>query len=103
MGSSQSRSNLKQLDDDRNVCQLRLAVNDRKDQPMSIDVATFGVQADACSECLSKGRAVALTGRLVYRMTATAPRYSRLHIVGSLQIRGRRQRRATARTTTTQR
>ena len=33
---------LKQLDDDRKVCQLRLAVNDQKDQPMFIDVATFG-------------------------------------------------------------
>jgi single stranded DNA-binding protein len=56
---------LKQLDDDRKVCQLRLAVNDQKDQPMFIDVATFGAQADACAKYLAKGRAV--TGRLVYR------------------------------------
>ena len=58
---------LKQLDDDRKVCQLRLAVNDQKDQPMFIDVATFGAQADACARYLTKGRAVAVTGRLVYR------------------------------------
>jgi len=56
---------LNQLDDDRNVCQLRLAANDENNQPMFIDVATFGVQADVCSKYLSKGRAVALTRRLV--------------------------------------
>ena len=59
---------LKQLDDDRKVCNLRVAVNDQKDQPpMFIDVATFGAQADACAKYLAKGRAVAVTGRLVYR------------------------------------
>ena len=59
---------LKQLDDDRKVCQLRLAVNDQKDQPpMFIDIATFGAQADACAKYLTKGRAIAVTGRLVYR------------------------------------
>ena len=56
---------LKQLDDDRKMCQLRLAVNDQKDKPMFIDVATFGAQADAGAKCLSKGGAVALTARLV--------------------------------------
>ena len=56
---------LNQLDDDRNVCQLRLAANDENNQPMFIDVATFGVQADVCAKYLSKGRAVALTRRLV--------------------------------------
>lgn len=53
---------LKQLDDDRKVCQLRLAVNDQKGQPMFIDVVTFGAQADACAKYLAKGRAVAVTG-----------------------------------------
>ena len=42
---------LKQLNEDRQVCNLRLAVNDQKDQPpMFIDVATFGAQADACAK-----------------------------------------------------
>ena len=41
---------------------------------MFIDVATFGTQADACAKYLAKGRAVAVTGRLVYReWTTTAP------------------------------
>ena len=81
---------LKQLDEDRKVCQLRLAVNDVKDQPMFIDVATFGAQADACAKYLSKGRAVAVTGRLVYReWDDNGTRRSRHHIVGRVQFGGR--------------
>ena len=57
----------KQLDEDRKVCQLRSPSTTVKDQPMFIDVATFGAQADACAKYLTKGRAVAVTGRLVYR------------------------------------
>jgi hypothetical protein len=35
----------------RSVCDLRLAVNDQRDQPpLFIDVATFGPGADACAE-----------------------------------------------------
>ena len=81
---------LKQLDDDRKVCQLRLAVNDQKDQPMFIDVATFGAQADACAKYLAKGRAVAVTGRLVYReWDDNGTRRSRHHIVGRVQFGGK--------------
>jgi single-strand DNA-binding protein len=59
---------LRAMSDGRNVCDLRLAVNDQHDQPaLFIDVATFGRGADACAEYLSKGRVVAVTGRLVYR------------------------------------
>jgi len=78
---------LKQLEDDRKVCQLRLAVNDQKDKPMFIDVATFGAQAEACAKYLSKGRAVAVTGRLVYReWDDNGTRRSRHHIVGRVQF-----------------
>src|ERR1700757_22043 len=78
---------LKQLDDDRKVCQLRLAVNDVKDQPMFIDVATFGAQADACAKYLTKGRAVAVTGRLVYReWDDNGTRRSRHHVVGRFRV-----------------
>jgi single-strand DNA-binding protein len=79
---------LKQLDDDRKVCQLRLAVNDHKDQPMFIDVATFGAQADACAKYLAKGRAV--TSRLVYReWDGNGTRGSRHDIVGRVQFGGK--------------
>ena len=90
---------LKQLDEDREVCQLRLAVNDVKDQPMFIDVkdqqmfidvATFGAQADACGKYLTKGRAVAVTGRLVYReWDDNGTRRSFHHVVGRVQFGGR--------------
>ena len=77
----------KQLDDDRKVCNLRIAVNDVKDQPMFIDVATFGAQADACAKYLTKGRAVAVTGRLVYReWDDNGTRRSRHHIIGRVQF-----------------
>jgi len=82
---------VKQLDDDRKVCNLRLAVNDQKDQPpMFIDVATFGAQADACAKYLTKGRAIAVTGRLVYReWDDNGTRRSRHHIVGRVQFGGK--------------
>jgi single-strand DNA-binding protein len=83
---------LKQLDEDRKVCQLRLAVNDVKDQPpLYIDVATFGAQADACATYLAKGRAVAVTGRLVYREWETddGSRRSRHHVVGRVEFGGK--------------
>lgn len=58
---------------DRSVCELRLAVDqgvdgsgDKRD-PLYIDVSTFDRQAAACAEHLSKGRQVAVSGRLVYR------------------------------------
>jgi single-strand DNA-binding protein len=83
---------LKQLDDDRKVCNLRVAVNDQKNQPpMFIDVATFGAQADACAKYLAKGRAVAVTGRLVYREWEAddGTRRSKHHIVGRVQFGGK--------------
>jgi len=81
----------KQLDDDRKVCNLRVAVNDQKGQPpMFIDVATFGAQADACAKYLTKGRAVAVTGRLVYReWDDNGTRRSRHHIIGRVQFGGK--------------
>jgi single-strand DNA-binding protein len=83
---------LKQLDDDRKVCHMRLAVNDVKDQPpLYIDVATFGIQADACATYLAKGRAIAVTGRLVYREweAEDGSRHSRHHVVGRVQFGGK--------------
>jgi single-strand DNA-binding protein len=57
---------LRRLPDGRSICDLRLAVNDQREQPMFIDVATFGPGADACAEHLSKGRQVGVVGRLSY-------------------------------------
>jgi single-strand DNA-binding protein len=57
------------------VCTLRLAVNSSRkdasgnwvDKPNYFDVVVFGGQADNCAEYLSKGRPVAISGRLDWR------------------------------------
>ncbi len=58
------------------VCSLRLAVNDRikdrdtgewRDQPNYFDVDVFGAQGERCAQWLSKGRQVAVEGRLRWR------------------------------------
>jgi single-strand DNA-binding protein len=59
---------LRQLPDGRSVCDLRLAVNDRHDQPpLFIDVAAFEEEAENCAKYLAKGRQVGVIGRLIYR------------------------------------
>jgi single-strand DNA-binding protein len=58
---------LRSTGDGKAVCNLRLAVNDQADQPLFVDVATFGPGAEARAQYLAKGRAVAVTGRLVHR------------------------------------
>lgn len=64
---------LRALPSGMSVCDLGVAVNERfkngatgqwEDRPNFFDVTVFGGQADACSKYLSKGRAVAVHGRL---------------------------------------
>jgi single-strand DNA-binding protein len=83
---------LRSLPDGRSVCDLRLAVNDRREQPpLYIDVATFGAGAEACAEYLAKGRAVAVTGRLVYRewQSKDGSKRSKHEVVGRVHFGGR--------------
>jgi single-strand DNA-binding protein len=58
------------------VCQMRIAVNGRRkdaesgrwvDKANYLDVAVFGPQADTCATYLTKGRAIAIEGRLDWR------------------------------------
>src|SRR3954447_5739405 len=57
------------------VCSLRLAVNTRRkdqsgqwvDKPNYFDVTVWGQQGENCAQYLSKGRPVALDGRLEWR------------------------------------
>jgi single-strand DNA-binding protein len=57
------------------VCALRIAVNGRRrneqgewvDQPNYFDISVFGQQGENCSRYLSKGRPVAIDGRLRWR------------------------------------
>lgn len=50
------------------VCAMRLAEsNGSKDSPLFINVSAFGRQAETCKKYLSKGRHVAVSGRLRLR------------------------------------
>ena len=57
------------------VCKLRVAVNSRRknphgewvDKPNYFDVTVWGVQGENCANYLSKGRPVAVEGRLDWR------------------------------------
>ncbi len=57
------------------VCELRVAVNSRRkdqsgewvDKPNYFDVAAYGPQGENCATYLSKGRPVAVEGRLDWR------------------------------------
>ncbi len=58
------------------ICSLRLAVNSRRkdnqsgqwiDEPNYFDITVFGAQGENCSRFLSKGRPVAIDGRLKWR------------------------------------
>jgi single-strand DNA-binding protein len=63
---------LKSTQGGTSVCKLRVAVNSRRrdqsgewiDKPNYFDVTVFGAQGENCSTYLSKGRPVAVEGRL---------------------------------------
>jgi single-strand DNA-binding protein len=67
---------LRSLNSGTSVCKLRVAVNSRrkdaatgewKDKPNYFDVTVWGAQGENCSTYLSKGRPVAVDGRLDWR------------------------------------
>lgn len=53
--------------EDRQVCDMRIAVDSRRDDPLYLDIATWGREAAACAEHLTKGRQIAFDGELVLR------------------------------------
>ena len=66
---------LRHLDSGTAVCKMRVAVNSRRkdssgewvDKPNYFDVTVWGAQGENCSTYLSKGRPVAVDGRLEWR------------------------------------
>jgi len=82
---------LRALPNGQSVCDLRLAVNDQRDKPVFVDVATFGPGAEACAQYLAKGRAVAVTGRLTYREweTKDGNKRSKHQVVGHVSFGGK--------------
>jgi len=67
---------LRSLPSGTSVCKLRVAVNTRRkdgasgewvDKPNYFDVTVWGAQGENCAKYLTKGRGVALDGRLEWR------------------------------------
>ena len=66
---------LRSLNSGTSVCKLRVAVNSRRknqngeweDKPNYFDVTVWGAQGENCATYLSKGRPVAVDGRLDWR------------------------------------
>ena len=67
---------LRSLPSGNSVCKLRVAVNSRRkdaatgdwvDKPNYFDVTVWGAQGENCANYLSKGRPVAVQGRLDWR------------------------------------
>ena len=92
---------LRSLSSGTSVCKLRVAVNSRRkdqngewvDKPNYFDVTVWGPQGENCSTYLSKGRPVAIDGRLACReweANAGSKRQSVEIIADSVQFLGSR-------------
>jgi len=80
---------LRTVSEDRKVCDLRLAYNQGRDDTGYITVAVFDGAAEACAEHLSKGRQVAVSGRLVYREWENdGQRRSEHQVIGRVEFLG---------------
>jgi single-strand DNA-binding protein len=75
-GNLTADPDLRSLPSGTSVCKLRLAVNSRRkdsstgeyvDKPNYFDVTVWGGQGESCARFLSKGRPVAIDGRLEWR------------------------------------
>jgi single-strand DNA-binding protein len=93
---------LKSLPSGTPVCDLRVAVNSRRrdsatgdwvDKPNYFDVTVYGPQGENCATYLSKGRPVAVEGRLDWREWETqdgAKRQAVRIVANSVQFLGSR-------------
>ena len=75
-GNLTSEPELRALPSGTSVCKLRVACNTRRkdgptgewvDKPNYFDVTVWGAQGENCARYLSKGRPVAIDGRLEWR------------------------------------
>ena len=78
--------------ENRSVCDMRIAVDrpGRSEGVDYVDVTAFDKQAEACAEHLSKGRQVAVDGRLSYSQweAEDGSKRSRLKVIGNVQFLG---------------
>src|ERR1700694_5353909 len=93
---------LRSLPSGTSVCDMRVAVNTRRknsasgdweDKPNYFDVKVWGAQGENCARFLSKGRPVAVQGRLEWRGGGAPNREKRQgsdNLAGSGQVLGSR-------------
>ena len=75
----------------KEVCDLRIAVSGRgESDPVYVDVTTFDGAARACALFLTKGRQIAVDGRLHYSrwQADDGSARSRLKVVGNVEFLG---------------
>lgn len=93
---------LRQTPNGKSVCTLGLAVNERYkndagewvEKPNFFDIVVWGAQAENCERYLSKGRQVAVDGRLSFRSweAQDGSKRSKVEVVaGTVQFLGSRQ------------
>ena len=94
---------LRSLPSGTSVCDMRIAVNTRRkngatgeweDKPNYVDVKVWGAQGENCQRFLSKGRPVAVQGRLEWREWETQDGHKRQAvdiIADSVQFLGGRE------------
>lgn len=90
---------LRYLPDGRAVCDMRLAVNGSGDSAVVfIDVTSFGKPAEACAQYLTRGREVAVTGRLAYHQWQAPDGSSRSKhsVIGRVHFGRRRPEKASS-------
>jgi single-strand DNA-binding protein len=102
-GNLTSDPELRSLPSGMSVCKLRIACNTRRkdnasgewvDKPNYFDVTVWGAQGENCSRFLSKGRPVAIDGRLEWREWETPEGQKRQAvdiIADSVQFLGSRE------------
>ncbi|MTD44860.1 single-stranded DNA-binding protein [Conexibacter sp. W3-3-2] len=80
---------LRETGSGRPVCDLRLAVDARGEEPACfVDVVCFDAGAQACQQYLTKGRLVAVDGRLVLDewTTSEGEKRSRHKVIGQVKF-----------------
>ena len=81
---------------DKAVCKLRVAIERRGEGAVFADVTSFGAQATACADHLSKGDPIAVSGRLELAewQARDGSKRQRLYVIGErVEFLGRAQRR----------
>jgi single-strand DNA-binding protein len=80
---------LRQTNGGTDVAVMRIAVNDNRDKPMFVTIESYGASAKPCAEHLSRGRQIAVVGRLqIDAWERDGVKRERPKIVGRVEVLG---------------